>query len=221
MTTREIAKVIETNVDLQVVAERIRARIQRTTADIIETGNDLIQVKAKLDHGDFNAWIEAEFGMTGRTAQRYMQAAEWLAGKNDIVSHLPLTTIYLLAAKTTPEEIKTKVLSDVEAGNAIDMHEVKARIKMARSERRIDRSEDLKKQARNHKRSAKIKRQREQARAEWEAQQRLAESTAEKAAAILLKLDGADLDALIKYLEDYSVIAKLRASLIRVRGSAP
>ncbi len=39
--------------DLAVIANRIRARIRRTTIDIIDTGNDLIAVKAKLDHGAF------------------------------------------------------------------------------------------------------------------------------------------------------------------------
>ena len=41
--------------ELEVIADRIRARIRRTVEDIIETGRDLIRVKAGLDHGEFTS----------------------------------------------------------------------------------------------------------------------------------------------------------------------
>ena len=57
---------------LQEIAERIRSRYRRAVADIVETGRDLAQVKSALDHGEFGEWIDREFGMTMRTAQRYI-----------------------------------------------------------------------------------------------------------------------------------------------------
>ncbi len=39
--------------EMEVIGERIRARIRRTVEDIIETGRDLAAVKATLDHGEF------------------------------------------------------------------------------------------------------------------------------------------------------------------------
>ena len=93
---------------IQEIAERIRARIRRTVADIIETGRDLAQVKAALDHGEFGEWIDHEFSMTMRTAQNYIRAATWAEGKNEIISHLPPRTLYLLSAKSTPEEIQAE-----------------------------------------------------------------------------------------------------------------
>lgn len=111
--------------DLTTIAERIRRRIRQTTLDIIAIGQDLRLVKAQLDHGDFITWIEKEFGMTIRTAQRWMQAAKFAEGKNDIVSHLPQQTILLLAAPSTPNFIKKKVIADLEAGHPVDHRAIK------------------------------------------------------------------------------------------------
>ena len=183
--------------DLAQIAERIRVRIRRTTTDIIETGRDLIQVKNGLGHGRFSKWIETEFGMTGRTAQNYMRAAEWVEGKYEIVSHLPPATIYLLAAKTTPEEIKTKVITDLEAGKPIEMRDIKGRIKMMRTEQRLADQARRDRKQRAFKRSAKYLRRREQEATKREAQEKRVEAALEKAVAILLKLDPADLDIFI------------------------
>lgn len=54
------------------VADRIKAR---TAAAILDTGRDLIAIKSLLDHGQFERWLRAEFGMTPRMAQNYMRAA--------------------------------------------------------------------------------------------------------------------------------------------------
>lgn len=109
--------------------------MRRTTIDIIETGCDLILVKNALEHGMFNTWINTEFGMTDRTAQNCMRAAAWAESKYETVSRLPPATVYLLAAKTTPEEIKTKVIADIEAGKPINARDIKVRIKAARADR--------------------------------------------------------------------------------------
>ncbi len=65
--------------EVQAVTARIKDRLTRQVADIIETGRDLIEVKEKLEHGQFERWLDSEFGMTVRTAQRFMRASEWPA----------------------------------------------------------------------------------------------------------------------------------------------
>ena len=70
--------------------------------------------------------------MSIRTAQRYMQAAEWAEGKNDIVSYLPPKTLYLLAAKSTPVEIQTDVLQSLEAGKKPNIRQIEERVRDAR-----------------------------------------------------------------------------------------
>jgi hypothetical protein len=92
----------DTAVRLQAQAERIKTRIKKTTEDIIEIGKDLLAVKQqRLDHGQFRAWVEREVGINPRSAQMYMAAAR-LFEKNEIISRLLPTTVYRLAAPSTP-----------------------------------------------------------------------------------------------------------------------
>ena len=89
------------------------ARIKdRLIKDIIETGRDLLEVKSKLQHGQFEPWLSTEFNMTTRTAQKYMRAAEYFADKSELGSHLTPSTIYLLSAPSTPQAIQEKVVEN-------------------------------------------------------------------------------------------------------------
>ena len=110
--------------ELQAVTSRIKDRLIRQVTDIIETGRDLIEVKSKLDHGQFQSWLNLSFNMTVRTAQKYMQAAEWMADKSELSSHLTPNTIYLLSAPTTPEAAQRQVLGGLEAGKVVNHREV-------------------------------------------------------------------------------------------------
>jgi hypothetical protein len=57
-------------------ADRIQERVNNTVEDIIWVGNDLLAVKEILPHGEFLAWLPAEFGRSERTAQNFMSVAE-------------------------------------------------------------------------------------------------------------------------------------------------
>ena len=200
---------------LHEIAERIRARIRRTVADILDTGRDLVQVKAALDHGQFTDWIEREFSMSMRSAQRFMQAAEWAEGKNDIVSHLPPNTLHLLAAKSTPEDIQTEVVSTLKAGKSIDPRQIEARIGMARAEHRIAARQERQRAAR----SPAAKRYQEREKAKWEAKQqarkeRINQGVAE-AVQILLRLTREDLDRLVEIMREDGVDWPLQEALER------
>jgi Protein of unknown function (DUF3102) len=54
---------------------------------VIETGRDLVAIKEKMPHGDFQLWIDAEFQMSPRTAENYMNAAKFVEGKNATVAY--------------------------------------------------------------------------------------------------------------------------------------
>jgi hypothetical protein len=72
--------------------------MSRTAADIIEIGRDLIAQKGALGHGNYLAWIEAEFGMSDQTARRFTHVAGTVGGKSNIVLDLPPSVLYALAA---------------------------------------------------------------------------------------------------------------------------
>ena len=99
--------------------DRIKFRMAKTVQDIIEIGHDLIEVKNKLVHGDFQNWVRLELGVSPRTAQNFMNASTHLGGKSGIISHLPPTVIYTLAAPSTPIEVRKNLLKLAEDGDFI------------------------------------------------------------------------------------------------------
>ena len=209
--------------ELEVIADRIRARIRRTVEDIIETGRDLIRVKAGLDHGEFTSWIEHEFGMTNRTAQRCIQAAQWSEGKNDIVSHLSPTMLYLLSAKSTPKEIQAEVVSDLEAGKPVEVQRIKALIKIARSEQRHAAKAKQRNQRRTKAAIQRSKRERKKREAERREHEKKQDQLITATVPILQKLGRADLTHLVELfskIEPWS-LAKLPGLALEVRAENP
>jgi hypothetical protein len=57
---------------------------------MLEVGKALSEAKLALPHGAFEGWLTTNFGMSGRTARRYMRLAR-LGLKTDTVAELGLT----------------------------------------------------------------------------------------------------------------------------------
>lgn len=112
--------------DVRDAAVRIKVRMARTAADIIDIGRDLISVKESVGHGNFLPWIDAEFGMTYRTAQRFMSVAERVGTKSDTMSHLPPTALYALTSPSTPEDIVEEVANRAASGEVFTAADIKA-----------------------------------------------------------------------------------------------
>lgn len=55
-------------------------------------------------------WIEAEFGMSERTARNFMNVFETFGSNRDRVADLIPTALYLLAVPSMPEEVGQEVL---------------------------------------------------------------------------------------------------------------
>jgi len=107
---------------VQDTAQRIRAVVARS---FVEIGQDLMQVKDALPHGRFTTWAQAELGMTQRTAENYMQAARFLDGKPETISHLPQGILYKLAAPTAPTDLVDKVVAAAASGDPLPAATVK------------------------------------------------------------------------------------------------
>lgn len=100
----------------------IRARFNM---DVPAIGTHLAAVKDVLPHGAFGPWMARELGITPRTAQNYMQAAAFLAGKSASISHLPPAIIYKLSAPTALPVLVNKVMVAAERGEEIDLAALK------------------------------------------------------------------------------------------------
>ena len=95
--------------------DRIKSRM--AVQAIIEIGRDPVDVKQKLDHGDFQHWVQSELGISPRAAQNYMNTANHLGGKSEIISHLPPTAVHALAAPLTPVNVRERLLEHAEKGD--------------------------------------------------------------------------------------------------------
>jgi hypothetical protein len=91
--------------ELERLATSIFERLKNSSRDAIKIGNDLITAKSMLGHGKFQPWIKNNFGMSERTAERYMALATRIGSKSDTLSDLPLTILHKLAASSTPDAV--------------------------------------------------------------------------------------------------------------------
>lgn len=96
-------------------AERVRERMRSAMIDV---GVELARIKERLPHGQFGRWLDAEFGLTERTAQNYMAAAA-LAAKYETVSVLRPTTLYVLAGPSTPDTVRQDIVDRLSAGETL------------------------------------------------------------------------------------------------------
>ena len=200
--------------DLAEIAERIRARIKRTTADVIATGKDLLLAQQRLGTGNVLDWIERELGMTRRWAQLQMSVAKTFGEVGEIISSMPPTTIYKLAAPSTPDEIKAQVVADLEAGRIVDHRTVEAEIidrrRVVRHQASLDRRPRRRSKAQSpaaQKYRAARERKAEATAAE---RQRAIDAAVDEAMSILSKLQAADLHRLRELVEEFGAYIVMR-----------
>jgi hypothetical protein len=118
----------------------IRQRNASIYREVLAVGGDLIRAKAILGHGRYGRWLKQEFGWSERTARNYTSVAELAqkvpSGKTEILADLPLTTLYLLGAESTPEGVRESVITELADGRQFKPREVD---ELVRAERRLQR----------------------------------------------------------------------------------
>ncbi len=163
--------------ELQAVTSRIKDRLTRQVRDIIEIGRDLIEVKAKLQHGQFESWLAQEFDLTDRTAQNYMRAAEYMADKSETVSFLTPASIYLLSAPSAPEGVYEKVVERLEKGLRAEPGYIRHVIQEAKIRER---------EAKNRKGKRETPAERKRREARWERERRKKEEERQDAGQVII-----------------------------------
>ena len=216
--------------EVEAATARIKDRMARTITDIIETGRDLQEVKSKLEHGQFESWLNTVFKMTDRTARRYMQAATWAEGKTDTVSDLTPKAIYLLSAPTTPKAAQKEVLEHLEAGKPITHHEVCEVVDKAKEQVRLekitpeqkkkDEEKEKRRKAREKKREAERDRENRES-AEYRKRREAAAKVkvTEVAELLVNKLSEDEVDKVYRVLGDFNVThTMLQDAIIEAGG---
>jgi len=152
-------------VELAADAIQIAARIKgRLVGGYIATGHDLIDMKDRLGHGRFGAWLTAEFGLSARSAERYMAAARFDRANYDTVSDLLPATMQALAAPSLSNEARETCTVRIRAGQHLQPRDVANVAHMTRAVAQRQEQEERK--------LPRAKKAREQASADLEAKHR-------------------------------------------------
>ncbi|MCB4771454.1 DUF3102 domain-containing protein [Ancylobacter sp. Lp-2] len=116
-------------------AERIRKRLTKATADMIDTGRDLLAAKAQLKHGDFTSWVESAIGIRMRAAQELMRIAEIADGESAKFALLPPYAATRLAAPSVPAASRAAFVQRAEVGERVTVVEVDRELVRLREQR--------------------------------------------------------------------------------------
>jgi hypothetical protein len=98
---------------LSTIVGEIRKTLRNDIGNIIKRGDLLLEAKDQLGHGEWLPWLEENFDMEERTAQRAMAAAKF-AAKYDNLLDLRLTksALYELSTGDYPSKVIKAVLKE-------------------------------------------------------------------------------------------------------------
>lgn len=119
----------------QVVEQKtteIRDRMGRAAQNIVEIGQRLIDVKAKLPHGQFGQWLKDEFDWKPTTAWKMMNVASQFKSSHCEDLGIGASALYLLADPSTPDEIRDQFIEQAKSGEPVTHAAVKAAVTQAK-----------------------------------------------------------------------------------------
>lgn len=115
-------------------AAAIKGLCKRAVGDMIEIGERLAECKRICGHGNWLPWLEREFGMSEDTAENYMRLAKLDKFRTVRNLDLPLKALYLLAAPSTPPEVRDELLERART-EPVPIAEVKETIATAKGKK--------------------------------------------------------------------------------------
>lgn len=105
---------------IQQRTKELKERLQRTAQDIWEIGQKLADVRSRLKHGEFEAWLEAEFGWSRRTAYNFIRVYEAFQEDAKFAqTNIAPSALYILASPSTPQSIRDKFIQQAKTGNKV------------------------------------------------------------------------------------------------------
>jgi Protein of unknown function (DUF3102) len=121
--------------DEQFLAEKagaIRALAKNVVRDVVEIGRHLTEAKGACAHGEWLPWLEREFAWGERTAQRFMQVHDLAkSAKLSDLGSLDISGLYLLAAPSTPAEVRDAAIARADAGEKLSHRQIKEMVDKA------------------------------------------------------------------------------------------
>ena len=120
--------------DIEQATEAIRERLRRAAKNIWEIGKMLCEVQSKLERGQFDEWIKSEFDWSRRTAYKFISVYKRFDQRINLEQiNIATSALYLLAAESTPEEIRAEFIQKAQQGEKITHQQVKKVVNEAKN----------------------------------------------------------------------------------------
>ena len=116
----------ETRIVVQQYTNEIKTLMRRNSQEIIDIGQKLMEVKQYLGHGNFRNWLKLEFNWSVSAATKFMQVAQQFKCVNFTHLNVTASTLYLIAAPSTPKRARAEVLERASHGENISYSKAKA-----------------------------------------------------------------------------------------------
>jgi Protein of unknown function (DUF3102) len=111
-------------------ATAIRGLGKRVAADVIEIGRRLADCRDHhLERGKWLPWLQTEFDWSERTALNFIRVWEQSKSANFADFDLPISSLYLLAAPSTPKTARKEIAKRAKGGKKIKHDDVKKIVK--------------------------------------------------------------------------------------------
>lgn len=122
-----------TSIQQEVV--EIKKRIRHTALTIWEIGEKLFHVRSQMNSRQFCSWLKVEFDWSQRTAYNFINVYQAFPDfANFAKIDIPISSLYQLAAPSTPQYIRSQFLNKAIAGQKITFQGVKKAIKQAKQQ---------------------------------------------------------------------------------------
>lgn len=106
-------------------SEQIHQLAKRTAQSIVQIGENLIAIKARLPHGEFGRYLDMEFGWTDRTAQRFIGVATHFKSDNLSDLNIGASALYTLTAPSAPAAAREEAIQRAEQGERVTHSDAK------------------------------------------------------------------------------------------------
>lgn len=105
--------------------KEIKIYLGKTAQNIIEVGKRLTQAKSLVQHGEWRSWLENNFTLDERTAQRFMQISERFSGKSVDVDVFKPSQLTEMLALPDAEETKSFIEQKAAEGTPVSDMSIK------------------------------------------------------------------------------------------------
>ncbi|MEM8777532.1 MAG: DUF3102 domain-containing protein [Cyanobacteria bacterium P01_G01_bin.49] len=126
---------------IQQLTGEIRDCLRRSAQDIWEIGLKLADVRTRLKYGQFDTWLQIEFGWSRRTAYNFISVYETFGERANLAQvDIATSALYLLAAPSTPQKVRDEFLQKAQAGQTITHKQLSQVIQQEKSRKNTESS---------------------------------------------------------------------------------